>query len=186
MSTTFTFKLMPTLSRTDNNQQLTINKRRGFTLIELLVVIAIIGILASFAIASFTSAQAKGRDSRRKADLDAVKKALELFKSDTTGGAKYPNTTTGSLVTLTYIRALPTDPSSAANYWYTPFQSNGTSACSGGGDTLALASAGNCETFQLTACIENNNDTSTNVITKPGTGDGSTCTGTKVYRVNNP
>src|SRR3970040_2207971 len=115
MSTTFTFKLMPTLSRTDNNQQLTINKRRGFTLIELLVVISIIGILASFAIASFTSAQAKGRDSRRKADLDAVKKALELFKSDTTGGAKYPNTTTGSLVTLTYIRALPTDPSSGAN-----------------------------------------------------------------------
>src|SRR3990167_7104273 len=57
-------------------------KPSGFTLIELLVVIALIGILASFAIASFASAQAKGRDSRRKADLDAVKKALYLYKSD--------------------------------------------------------------------------------------------------------
>src|SRR3990167_8762783 len=73
-------------------------RRPGFTLIELLVIIAIIGILASFAIASFTSAQAKGRDSRRKADLDAMKKALELYKSDTTGGKWFP-TTPGSVTT---------------------------------------------------------------------------------------
>src|SRR3990167_4751352 len=64
--------------------------KRGFTLIELLVVIAIIGILATFVIASFSSAQGRGRDSRRKADLDAVKKALELAKADCTGGAYYP------------------------------------------------------------------------------------------------
>src|SRR3990167_9847267 len=111
MSTTFTFKLMPTLSRTDNNQQLTINKRRGFTLIELLVVIAIIGILASFAIASFTSAQAKGRYSRRKADLDAIRKAGELAKTDSTGSKYYPSTT-GALAT-TYIKSpVPQDPKS--------------------------------------------------------------------------
>src|SRR4030067_3465886 len=66
-------------------------KPSGFTLIELLVVIAIIGILASFAFASFTSAQAKGRDSRRKADLDAIVKALELYKSDSTGAKYYPS-----------------------------------------------------------------------------------------------
>src|SRR3989338_8082819 len=71
----------------------TIPKRKGFTLIELLVVISIIGILASFAIASFPSAQAKGRDSRRKADLDAIRKAGELAKTDSTGSKYYPSTT---------------------------------------------------------------------------------------------
>src|SRR3990167_7760520 len=64
--------------------------KRGFTLIELLVVISIIGILASFVVASFNSAQQKGRDSKRKSDLDAVKTALELAKSDSTGGGYYP------------------------------------------------------------------------------------------------
>src|SRR3972149_10331790 len=80
---------MPPLSRTINYQQLTINKRKGFTLIELLVVIALIGILASFAIASFTSAQAKGRDSKRKADLNAVRTALELNRQDCISGSWY-------------------------------------------------------------------------------------------------
>lgn len=58
-------------------------------MIELLVVITIIGILVTIAIASFQTAQAKARDSRRKTDLDAFKKALELYKSDTAGGL-YP------------------------------------------------------------------------------------------------
>src|SRR3990167_10302283 len=102
MSTTFTFKLMPSLNSiwyqvSGIKQTLRKNtkykihntkygKPSGFTLIELLVVIAIIGILASFAIASFSSAQAKARDSRRKADLDAIVKALELARSDSSGG----------------------------------------------------------------------------------------------------
>ena len=77
---------MPCLSATINNQQLTINrKHRGFTLIELLVVIALIGILASFAIASLSSAQAKGRDAKRKNDLNAVKKALYNYQTDNKG-----------------------------------------------------------------------------------------------------
>src|SRR3989344_5556550 len=160
MSTTFTFKLMPTLSRTDNNQQLTINKRRGFTLIELLVVIAIIGILASFAIASFTSAQAKGRDSRRKADLDAVRKALELYRTDTTGAKWYP-TTPGSVTTRNtgctpvatnvlecgnYIKQVPYDPRTNAAYTINLGNKDG-SACASG-----------CETYRLRATLENAND----------------------------
>jgi len=177
---------MPTLSRTINNQQLTINRKsKGFTLIELLVVIVIIGILASFAIASFTSAQAKGRDSRRKADLDAIKKALELFKGDTSGGAKFPDTITGSLET-TYIRDLPTDPSdSSTNYNYTPYQDDGTTACSGGGDTPVNASAGDCTTFTLYACLENVNDSQKD-DTDGGADDLCATSGEVSYTVTNP
>src|SRR5438105_4116721 len=93
--------------------------RKGFTLIELLVVIAIIGVLATFIVASFTSAQGKARDSRRKSDLDALKKALELSKSDSTGGAFYPSAATvATLVTPGYIKVVPTGPS-GDTYTYT-------------------------------------------------------------------
>jgi prepilin-type N-terminal cleavage/methylation domain-containing protein len=75
---------MPSLLRTNNSKLITYNfkVKRAFTLIELLVVIAIIGILATFVVASFNNAQSKARDVRRKADLDAVKKALVLYQTD--------------------------------------------------------------------------------------------------------
>lgn len=56
-----------------------IQKNLGFTLIELLVVISIIGFLASLAMVSINSARVKARDSRRKADLTQIRKALDLY-----------------------------------------------------------------------------------------------------------
>lgn len=80
---------MPHASRTFNkikpvvNCQLSIvRKAAGFTLIELLVVIVIIGILVTIGVASYSSAQQRARDARRKSDFDALKKALTLFYSD--------------------------------------------------------------------------------------------------------
>lgn len=58
-------------------------KRRGFTLIELLVVIAIIGILATIIIISYSNAQAKARDNKRKVDLESISSALEMKYADT-------------------------------------------------------------------------------------------------------
>ena len=57
-------------------------KRAGFTLIELLIVIAIIGVLAAAVIANFNSARERARDSRRKADLTAIRQALQLYYND--------------------------------------------------------------------------------------------------------
>ncbi|MCA9366320.1 prepilin-type N-terminal cleavage/methylation domain-containing protein, partial [Candidatus Kaiserbacteria bacterium] len=57
-------------------------KSNGFTLIELLVVIAIIGVLASVVLVSLSSAREKSRDAARKAALQEVAKALELYHLD--------------------------------------------------------------------------------------------------------
>lgn len=53
--------------------------RQGFTLLELLVVIGIIAILVGFATVSYSAAQVRARDARRKADLNSMKDALEQY-----------------------------------------------------------------------------------------------------------
>ncbi len=65
-------------------------KNKGFTLIELLVVIAIIAILSTIISVMFSSARVKAKDTVRKADLNSVKTALELYANDHNG--TYPST----------------------------------------------------------------------------------------------
>ena|SRR3990167_969368 len=161
--------------------------KRGFTLIELLVVISIIGILASFVIASFNSAQQKGRDSKRKSDLDAIQKALELTKGDSTGGAYYPGCSgtspcyvpTSSLVPAlasSYIRAVPSDPS---------YGSTGSSVYQYYPIPTAVAS-GTATGYALSACLENNNEAVAGFVTSSANWSTRTCPGTKIYVLNNP
>ncbi|HUD02706.1 MAG TPA: prepilin-type N-terminal cleavage/methylation domain-containing protein, partial [Candidatus Paceibacterota bacterium] len=57
-------------------------RKKGFTLIELMVVIAIIGILASIIMVSLSSAQSKGRDAKRVADIRTIQLALEEYYND--------------------------------------------------------------------------------------------------------
>lgn len=56
---------------------------KGFTLIELLVVIAILAVLSVIGFAVFRGLTASARDSRRKADIDALAKAYEIRKDST-------------------------------------------------------------------------------------------------------
>lgn len=67
--------------------------KKGFTLIELLVVISIIAILMAFAVASFSNAQIKARDSRRISDMKNIQAAME--QAYTTAGV-YPDIVSGS------------------------------------------------------------------------------------------
>ncbi len=54
---------------------------KGFTLVELLVVMAIVAILSVVGIVAFSSVQKNARDARRRLDIDAIAKALEINRS---------------------------------------------------------------------------------------------------------
>src|SRR3990167_994413 len=62
---------------------------RGFTLVELLVVISVIGILASIVTVNANVARRLSRDSKRKADIQNVAGALELYRASSASRA-YP------------------------------------------------------------------------------------------------
>lgn len=171
---------MPTLSRTVNCQLSsfdfaqdnpefiegsTVNCRvkRGFTLIELLIVITILGILAGLTLASYGGTQERARDSKRKTDLDAIKKALELARQDSVGAYYYPScnsydgnnscalsgtTTTPQLTSTTttpYMNSVPADPKTGTGYTYIP--------------SPASCAASACTSYSLITCLENTRDT---------------------------
>lgn len=117
--------------------------KKGFTLIELLLVIIILGVLAALIIGNFLTSLKKGRDAKRKADLEQIQRALEMYYEDK---KSYPSTLSfgSSLCETTclsgekiYMQKLPNDPISGKNYEY--MQPSGT-----GGD------------YKLFACLENN------------------------------
>lgn len=61
---------------------------RAFTLIELLIVITIIGVLSVALIPRLTGGPAKARDAQRKASMQQIATALELYADDHQGA--YP------------------------------------------------------------------------------------------------
>lgn len=61
---------------------------RGFTLIELLVVVSIIAILSAVGFVSFQNVRNNVLDAKKKADLDAIKKAYETNYDPTINGGQ--------------------------------------------------------------------------------------------------
>jgi len=55
--------------------------KKAFTLLEILVVIGIIGIMVAMGTASYSTAQKKARDAKRKTDLRTIQNALEQYYS---------------------------------------------------------------------------------------------------------
>lgn len=81
----------------------------GFTLIEILVSATIIGLLSTIGITGFQAITKSGRDALRKSDMEQIRSALEIYKSE---NGVYPTGTAACQLTLPtgYINNIPSDP----------------------------------------------------------------------------
>ncbi len=97
--------------------------RKAFTLIELLVVIIILGVLAALITGNFFTSLKKGRDAKRKADLEQIQRALEMYYEDKriyplTGELTFGTSLTDPVSGKVYMQNLPNDPVSGKAYQY--------------------------------------------------------------------
>lgn len=91
-------------------------KKNGFTLLEILVVISIIGILVALGTAAYSTAQKKGRDAKRKADIKAIQNGFEQYYSK---NGSYPTTTVQANDSTIFPAGLPEDPKGTGENVYT-------------------------------------------------------------------
>lgn len=139
-------------------------QQRGFTLIELLVVATIIIVISAIGLVSFTNTGRSARDSKRRADLETVRQALVLYRSEE---GSYPvgqfDAVVSLLATEDYIsNPTPVDPKNEAPYRY-ELRSDATGFClcaqlesPGSGNATSNATSTSC-TFGSGNfyCVEN-------------------------------
>jgi general secretion pathway protein G len=82
-------------------------RKNGFSLIELIMVVALLAVLTTIGFSSYRNQTRNARDTRRKADMESIRIALEFFKSN---NDYYPNNLT-LLVTQNYMQSVPVPPS---------------------------------------------------------------------------
>jgi prepilin-type N-terminal cleavage/methylation domain-containing protein len=96
-------------------------KTSGFSLLELLIVIGIIAVLIGVGVVSYSTAQRKSRDSKKKSDLQSIQNALEQYYS--VCGFEYPDPVSNAVPTIgcaspaTIIMSeIPLDPKTGTDY----------------------------------------------------------------------
>lgn len=151
-----------------NNRQIQMKNRNpsyGFTLVEILVSATIIGLLSTIGISGFQAITRSGRDALRKSDLEQMRSALEIFKSE---NGVYPTGTASCQLSLPtgYINKVPSDPKTAT-YRY----------CYDWSNTNALI-------YSICAHLENG-DSSDNCGATNRCGNGTTPQNCN-YQVQNP
>lgn len=91
--------------------------KKNFTLIEILVVATVIALLSSIITFSYSQLTKESRNNRRKTDLEQLRAALEMYRSN---NDVYPNNLSNLTSPTIYIQSIPTDPRSPTyNYNYT-------------------------------------------------------------------
>ena len=136
------------------------NKKTGFTLVEILVVVTIIGMLAAIGVASYTTFTKNARNARRKADLEQIRAAIELYRSNNN---TYPTSLTVNCSSVggitdgsgnTYMSQLPLDPKcNTYSYYYTASASDYTLGTYLEGSTTTCASPPSCSGASCNYCV---------------------------------
>ena len=121
----------------------------------MVVVIGIISIIATLGLSSYSSVQKKARDSRRVADIELVRAAIEQYRSTNNaypttipypvGGGNNGICDPAGCATGKYLEKVPTDPIPPQVYVYQYANSSDYTLCtllSGGG----TSSFGDCST----------------------------------------
>jgi type II secretory pathway pseudopilin PulG len=100
----------------------------------MLVIIGIIGVLINFGFVSYSTAQKKARDAKRKSDLKAIQNAMEQYYSIC--GYTYPLPTNSAFTniycaspTTGIMPSLPKDPKTTTPYPCNPCSSTSYSLC---------------------------------------------------------
>lgn len=126
-------------------------QKLGFTLVELLVSISIVAILMALTAVALQGARTSARDGTRKTDLENIRSALEVYRSDC---GTYPATLTfGGTLTggeaactgNTYMSRVPQDPiSSRYSYSYSSTGSTYTLCAYLEGGSGSVTGCGSC------------------------------------------
>ncbi|MDH7476138.1 MAG: type II secretion system protein [Microgenomates group bacterium] len=116
---------------------------KSFTFIEILVVVTIIGMLTTAASISYSQFMKQSRDAKRKADVENIQAALEMYRSNQSVGY-YPVSLT--ILKPDYIMDIPSDPKTKLPY---PTYSPEPPGCD---NTTTY-----CTSYTIYASLENNN-----------------------------
>jgi general secretion pathway protein G len=150
-------------------------KIKGFTLIEILVSILIFTVITTIVVVNFRTANRRARDSRREADLETIRTALELYREDNdqypdedycdssigSCGSDCPcspaqsdwNGTIESELEPDYITDLPVDPKNDSSYYYAyePLCNQSGTVC---GVSKDCSGSGDCCAYELSVLLE--------------------------------
>lgn len=131
--------------------------KKAFTLIELLLVMILLSILTIALLGNYFSSLKKGKDAKRKGELNQMQKALEIYYEDNGTyptftdifGKKFCTTASCGASDRVYMIQTPQDPSTGYTYVYRPEPTAAPSSSS--------------SYFYLFSYIENEQDIGNNV-----------------------
>lgn len=102
-------------------------QKTGFTLIELLVVATIMIVLTAIGLVSYTQVNQNARNAKRKADIESLRQALVIYRTDlgtypiNCCGTDYVANATSMISTLQssgYFSGIVQDPKNVTPYTY--------------------------------------------------------------------
>jgi len=116
-------------------------KQPGFTFIELLVVTTLVLVLSGLGAVSYQAAQRKGRDAKRRSDLEQIRAALEMYRSDT---GSYPSGNYSAMISTLdsggYLNSADLGDPQGYSYYYNSSSGYSYRLCA----YLETASSSNC------------------------------------------